>query len=254
MEPAEARFRFYAELNDLLPARKRKEKIQVYRFYGRNTVKDAIESFDVPHTQVDLIMVVQQSVTFDYILRPGDFISVYPVFESLDISPLNHLRPRPLRHPAFILDVHLGKLARLMRMAGLDTLYRNDYKDAEIIQKAPREKRIILTRDKGILKHKVVTHGYWLHATDPGKQFVEVLQRFDLFHELKPFTRCIYCNTLLVPVEKHLIEDRLQEGTRKCFEEFRQCPKCGRIYWRGSHYERMKQRLEDMIKQARKEE
>ncbi|MCD6200284.1 MAG: Mut7-C ubiquitin/RNAse domain-containing protein [Bacteroidales bacterium] len=253
MEVAEARFRFYAELNDLLPVRKRKNRVHVYRFYGKNSVKDAIESFDVPHTQVDLILVRQQSVTFDYILRPGDFISVYPVFESLDISGVTRLRPAPLRHPAFVLDVHLGKLARLMRMAGIDTLYRNDYDDREIIDIAQNEKRIILTRDKGILKHRIVTHGHWLHATDPDRQFIEVIRRFDLFHDLMTFSRCIQCNALLKPVKKSDVEKFLKPGTRKCFSDFMQCTGCGRIYWRGSHYEHMSRHLETLIRQAETE-
>ncbi len=253
MEAAEARFRFYAELNDLLPARKRKEREHIYRFYGKNTVKDAIESFDVPHTQVDLILVRQEAVSFDYIIRPGDYISVYPEFESLDITGVTGLRPVPLRHPAFILDVHLGKLARLMRMAGLDTLYRNDYEDRQIIDIARCEKRIILTRDKGILKHRVVTHGHWLTATDPDKQFIEVLKRFDLFARLKTFSRCIHCNAFLEPVEKSEVETLLKPGTRKCFSEFMRCTGCGRIYWRGSHYERMKKHLEELIRREGKE-
>ncbi len=250
---AEAHFRFYAELNDLLPGRKKRQQVHLYPVRGKTTVKDAIESFDVPHTQVDLIMVHHTSVTFDYIVKPGDYISVYPVFESLDISPVNHLRPIPLRRPAFILDVHLGKLARLMRMAGLDACYRNDYDDMEIILSAQDTKRIILTRDKGLLKHKIVTHGYWVHETDPERQFVEVIRRFDLTNETNTFSRCIHCNAVLEPIEKDKIENKLQAGTKKYFTQFMQCPVCKRIYWKGSHYEHMKKRLGELIKRAEKE-
>jgi len=137
MSESQAFFRFYAELNDLLPSRKRKELEHEFSFFGKNTVKDAIESFNIPHTQVDLIVVNQVSVGFDYLLNPGDRVSVYPVFETLDISPVTRLRPKPLRHPAFILDVHLGKLARLMRMAGFDTLYRINSHSWFIISTSP---------------------------------------------------------------------------------------------------------------------
>ena len=242
--------RFYAELNDLLPAHRRREKEHLFRFVGKNTVKDAIEAYDIPHTQVDLILVNDEPVTFDHLLKPGDRVAVYPVFESLDIDGVTALRPAPLRRMAFILDVHLGKLARLMRTAGLDTLYRNDLKDEEIIRIALQEYRIILTRDKGILKHKVVTHGHWIHETHPRKQFVEVLRRFDLVKKIKPFTRCTWCNVPLEPVDKKEIEHRLQPLTRKHYTVFMRCPVCDRIYWQGCHYQKMKERLDELIREA----
>ena len=250
MAHSEAILRFYAELNDLLPARRRREKEHLFLFSGRNTVKDAIESFDVPHTQVDLILVNGELVTFDYLLQPGDRVAVYPVFESLELCGVTPLRPEPLRHTAFILDVHLGKLARLMRTAGLDTLYCNDYDDEEIIRIALDERRIILTRDKGILKHRVVTHGHWLYATEPRKQFIEVVRRFDLHEHLAPFSRCTWCNAALVHVEKQEIEHLLEKRTHENFTVFMQCPVCHRIYWQGCHYLRMKERLDDMIDEA----
>jgi uncharacterized protein with PIN domain len=250
MAQGEAILRFYAELNDLLPARRRREKEHLFPFIGRNTVKDAIESFDIPHTQVDLILVNGEPVTFDYLLNPGDRVAVYPVFESMNIAGVTPLRPLPLRHTAFILDVHLGKLARLMRTAGLDTLYRNDYEDAEIIRIALDEHRIILTRDKGILKHRIVTHGHWLYATDPREQFIEVVRRFDLHERLEPFSRCTWCNAPLVPVEKKEIEHLLEKRTRENHTVFMQCPVCHRIYWQGCHYEKMKKRLKAMIDEA----
>ena len=247
MSESQAFFRFYAELNDLLPSRKRKELEHEFSFFGKNTVKDAIESFNIPHTQVDLIVVNQVSVGFDYLLNPGDRVSVYPVFETLDISPVTRLRPKPLRHPAFILDVHLGKLARLMRMAGFDTLYRNDYDDPQIIRIAKEEKRTILTRDIGILKHNMVTHGYWMHNTDPEKQFKEVVRRFDLEKEVNMFSRCLRCNGLLEPVDKKKVIDTLPECVKKTFTEFWQCSSCGNVYWQGSHYDRMKDKIDKLL-------
>ena len=146
-----ANFRFYEELNDFLPENKRKIEYS-YAFYGTPAVKDAIEAEGVPHTEVDLILVNGKSVGFDYLLQHSDRVSVYPVFETLDISPVIRLREKPLRESKFILDVHLGKLTKLLRRLGFDSNYRNDYSDPEIVNISLKEKRIILTRDRGILK------------------------------------------------------------------------------------------------------
>ncbi|MEA1928092.1 MAG: Mut7-C RNAse domain-containing protein [Candidatus Auribacterota bacterium] len=233
-----AEFRFYAELNDFLGP-DRRQKIFAYTFNGSPSIKDAIEAIGVPHTAVDIILVNGDSVGFDHRLRPGERVSVYPIFESFDITPLIRLRAKPLRDPIFILDVHLGKLARIMRMLGFDSLYRNDYDDPEIIRIALRERRIILTRDRGILKNSMVTHGYWVRSDDAEEQAREVLARFDLFRLIKPFSRCISCNGLLEDVPKEKILDRLPPKTKMAFDKFRICTGCGKIYWPGSHYQAM---------------
>ncbi|MEJ2722847.1 MAG: Mut7-C RNAse domain-containing protein, partial [bacterium] len=151
-----ARFRFYEELNDFLPADRKKVGF-TYRFSGTPAVKDAIEAIGVPHTEIELIIANGTSVGLDYRLRDGDFVAVYPVFEGIDVTPIVRLREGPLRRVAFILDVHLGKLARRLRMLGFDTLYRNDYRDSDIVRLAALENRIVLTRDTGILKTGSVT-------------------------------------------------------------------------------------------------
>ncbi|MCH7974911.1 MAG: twitching motility protein PilT, partial [Bacteroidetes bacterium] len=154
-------FRFYEELNDFLPGEKRKVPFE-HIYIDRTSVKDVIESFGVPHTEIDLILVNGKSVGFDYLISVGDDISVYPVFESLDITDVQYLRPKPLRNPKFIADVHLGKLAHYLRMMGFDVLYKNDFDDDEIVNVSLTEKRAILTKDRGILKRSEVTHGYWI--------------------------------------------------------------------------------------------
>ena len=233
-----AEFRFYAELNDFLAPGRRQQTFS-YVFKGSPSLKDAIEALGVPHTAVDVVLVNGVSAGFDHRLRPGDRVSVYPVFESFDVSPLIRLREGPLRDPVFILDVHLGKLARLLRMLGFDALYRNDYDDPEIVRIALKERRIILTRDRGILKNSLVTHGYWVRAEDPLRQAREVLARFDLFRRIQPFARCISCNGLIEEVPKEEISDRLPPRTKSAFNEFHRCTACGKIYWRGSHYQAM---------------
>lgn len=245
-----ARLRFYAELNDLLPRRMRQVPFD-HTFGDRSSVKHIIEALGVPHTEVDLILVNGRSVDFSYLLKDGDRISIYPVFETFDISPLVRLRPQPLREPCFILDTHLGKLAAYLRMLGFDTRYGNSYEDDELVLIASEEKRIILTRDRGLLKRKMVTHGYIVRETIPRVQILEVIKRFDLPTSFSPFKRCIRCNGLLEAVQKEKIIDRLQPNTMRYFDEFRICTKCSRIYWKGSHYERMKEFIDAILAECK---
>lgn len=238
--------RFYAELNDFLPARRRQVWIE-HALDESHTVKHVIEALGVPHPEVDLILVNGESVDFAYRVQDGDRISVYPVFESFDISPLVRLRPRPLRETRFVLDVHLGTLAGYLRMLGFDTLYHNDADDADLAAISQRETRILLTRDRGLLMRSAVTHGYLLRETDPRRQLAEVIRRFDLERSFRPFTRCLRCNGLLDPVAKEAILDRLLPKTRRYYDTFAACRDCGRIYWPGSHYQDMQRRLEHLL-------
>jgi hypothetical protein len=230
--------RFYEELNDFLPEEKRKKRF-VHQFIDRTSVKDLIESLGVPHTEVDLILVNGKSVNFKYILNDADDISVYPVFESFDITELQHLRPKPLRKPKFIADVHLGRLTRYLRMMGFDVLYNNDFNDDEIVEISLNEKGAILTKDRGILKRNQVTHGYWVRNIEVEEQVKEVLKRFDLQKEIKEFTRCIECNEPLKSIKKETIIDQLPPRVANSQNDFYRCPVCKKIYWKGTHYLRM---------------
>jgi uncharacterized protein len=229
--------RFYAELGAFLPTARR-QVCFAHAVQEHASIKDVIESLGVPHTEVDLILVNGESVDFSYRAQGGDYISVYPVFEALDITPLVRVRPQPLREPRFVLDTHLGKLAGYLRLLGFDTLYRNDYDDAQLVQISHAEWRILLTRDRGVLKHRLVTHGYYVRETAPVRQVVEVLRRFDLAGAITPFRRCMRCNGLLEPVAKDHVADRLLPKTRQYYDDF-SCTGCGNLYWKGSHYERM---------------
>lgn len=232
----QAWFRFYGELNDFLSP-SRRHKAFPYRFDLSAPVKDMIEGLGVPHPEVELILANGESVAFDYLVRDGDRISVYPVFESLDVRPLVKVRAAPLRQPRFVLDTHLGRLAAYLRLLGFDTLYRNDAGDHELARMAG-EGRILLTRDTGLLKHGPVTHGYYVRQTEPRRQAVEVLRRFQLEGWIEPFTRCLRCNELLLRIEGDPPAD-IPAGVRKHHDEFWRCPGCGRHYWKGSHYQRM---------------
>ncbi|RMG42711.1 MAG: twitching motility protein PilT [Methanobacteriota archaeon] len=233
-----AYFRFYEELNDFLPPTLRKVTFP-YQFTGTPAIKDVIEALGVPHTEIDLLLVNGTSVGFEYRLQPGDRVAVYPVFESFNISAVSRVRSQPLRIIRFILDVHLGKLARRLRLLGFDTLYENHWDDHEIVDIAVRERRIILTRDKGLLKHTRVTHGYWIRSTQVEEQVKEVLKRFDLHNNIHPFTRCLVCNGVLHQIDKKVAFQLIPPRIREEYEEFYQCQSCQKIYWEGSHYDQL---------------
>lgn len=235
--------RFYEELNDFLPPEQRKIAFQhVYKQAG--SIKDMIEALGVPHTEVDLIVVNGRSVDFNHLVQDGDRISVYPVFETLDITPVTRLRPAPLRVTRFVLDTHLGRLAAYLRLFGFDTLYRNDYDDRTLADISVNEHRILLTRDKKLLMRKQIDYGYYVRATQPQRQLLEIITRFDLLKAQRPFTRCMHCNGEIGPVAKEAIESRLLPNSKAWYNEFWQCAQCKKIYWKGSHYQRMQQLIQ----------
>jgi uncharacterized protein len=229
--------RFYAQLNDFLPAGRRGRRF-MHVVYGVATVKDTIEALGVPHPEVDVIVVNGTAQDFTYRLRDGDDVSVFPAFRSIDISSVRRCGTDPPQPMRFVLDVHLGKLTSLLRLVGFDTVLAAD--DAAIATVAARDGRIVLTRDVGLLKRSVVQHGYWVRHTAPESQLAEVLERFDLAKRAEPFVRCVRCNTLLVPVDAEAVADRLPPRTRAAgFRQFHRCPGCDRVYWKGSHYDRL---------------
>lgn len=242
----EARMRFYAELNDFLPEHRRQREF-CYRFVGTPSVKDTIEALGVPHTEVDVILVDGKSVDFARLLQGGEHIAVYPVFERYDVSPVTRLRPAPLRKTRFIADVHLGTLARNLRLLGFDTRWGRDLDDATIIDTAKRERRIILTRDKGILKNGNVTHGYWLRATDPDEQLEEVIRALDLAGNIEPYARCMACNGELDDITRAEAAQWVPLQVFVVYRDFKRCRCCGRVYWRGSHL----RRLDKIVERAR---
>lgn len=238
--------RFYAQLNDFLPPERRMRTI-TYSFDISGSVKDTIEAMGVPHTEVDFIVVNGEPVDFRYRIQDGDRVSVFPRFRSIDIGPLAHLRLAALGERRFVTDGHLGRLAAYLRMLGFDTLYRSSYRDEEVARLSSSENRVLLTRDRGLLKRNEVRRGYYLRATEPAQQLVEVLREFDLVPAIAPFRRCMHCNALLHETEKESIQHRLLPRTAKYFEEFYACPHCQRVYWKGSHYRRMKGFIESVV-------
>jgi uncharacterized protein len=241
----QAFFRFYAQLNDFLIPCKRQVTF-AHPFEGHASIKDMIEALGVPHPEIDLILVNGKSVDFSYRVRDVDQVSVYPRFKFIDIASLTHVRPQPLKEPRFILDVHLGKLTTYLRILGFDALYQNDSPDEVLAQVSSREDRILLTRDRGLLKRSIVIHGYCVRKTNPWRQLVEVLQHFGLLGSITPFQRCPHCNGLTKPTAKALICDRLPPKVRQYYDEFRVCQTCGQIYWKGTHYQHMQRFIADL--------
>ncbi len=231
-------FRFVGALQDFLKKGQKEQEIS-YHFRGTPAVKDAIEALGVPHPEVELILVNAHPVSFNYFLQNKDQVKVYPLKNlknGLQASLLREAVPEPIR---FILDVHLGKLAKSLRLLGFDTVYENKYNDQTIAEIAAREHRVILTRDIGLLKLKIVQWGYWLRSQNAAKQLAEVLAYYHLKSKIQPFTRCLVCNGLLQNVPKEAVQTQLPPKTKIYFQEFHQCQTCQRVFWKGSHYERM---------------
>lgn len=233
-----ATIRFYAELNDHLPEAQRFAAIDV-PVDITIPVARLIEGFGVPVSEVDLILVNGTSVDLSHPVNNNDRISVFPVYESFDISSVTKVREIPLREPRFVLDCHLGKLAYYLRMLGFDTFYRADLHDAELVAISNREQRILLSRDRKLIEEGAITRGYRVRETDPKLQVTEVLRRFDLFTSVRPLKRCLRCNAFLVSIGKESVLDRLPELVRERYDEFQTCPSCNRVYWKGTHYQRM---------------
>lgn len=234
-----ATFRFYEELNDFLAPELRRRSFS--RPCARDaTTKHMIEALGVPHTEVELILVNGESVGFERPLREGDRVAVYPKFESLDIGPLLKVRAQPLRVIRFLADAHLGGLARLLRMTGFDTRYDNHLDDAEIVRIARAEGRIVLSRDRELLKRRELTHGCYVHALKNREQLQEVFDRLDLAAAARPFSLCLDCNAPLRPLPRELALPRVPEGVARRHTHFLTCAVCGRVYWPGSHWERMR--------------
>ncbi len=241
-----ATFRFYEELNDFLPPARRRQEFDC-ACPPAATLKHMIEALGVPHTEVELVLVNGESARFEQRLGEADRVAVYPRFEAFDITPLLRVRAQPLRLTRFVADAHLGGLARLLRMAGFDTLYDNHFQDSEIAAIAVREGRIVLTRDRELLKRREITHGCYVHVLKPAAQLQEIIHRLDLARSTRPFTLCMYCNAPLQRLAPTLALPRVPPAVRQRHEHFSTCAVCRRVYWEGSHWQRMHMLLQQAL-------
>lgn len=236
--------KFHGRLSKFLPSKSR--KFILHQFIDQTSVKDLIESFNIPHTEVDVILVNKKSVTFDYLIQNGDRIEVFPDKTKILKKRIKSLKPKIKGEPKFIADVHLGGLVKLMRMLGLDVLYNNNYTDEEIIEVSEKENRIILTRDVGILKRKSVNLGHYVFETVPEKQLKELLKCFNLKRFIKPFSRCLNCGTILKRISRKKVFERLKDFKFEKGMLFYYCIHCDKIYWEGSHYDKMKKKIKSL--------
>jgi len=242
-----ATFRFYQELGEFLP-RDRRGRTFASECAHQSTTKHMIEALGVPHTEVEMVLVNGEESGFDRVLADGDHVAVYSRFELFEIGPhggpaQERLRERPRERMRFVADSQLGGLARLLRMAGFDTLYDNHYHDDDVEDLAENEDRIVLTRDRELLKRRSILHGCYIHALDPPEQLRELFERLDLAGGVRPFSLCLHCNVALREVDKASVVERLPESVRALHDSFTTCDNCLRVYWKGSHYKRMAQLL-----------
>ena len=211
-----------------------------YSIKSIQSVKDAIEAMGVPHPEVDVIIAQNASVDFNYQVQENDQIEVYPVLEDHLFPESYSLSRQYLQLDKFVLDVHLGKLAKAMRLLGLDTVMDNHFTDNMIAQLSEAENRITLTRDIGLLKHKAIKSGYWIRSQHWEEQLAEVINRYSsLKRKFKPFSRCTICNGMIENVPKETVQHQLPPESKQLFNEFFQCTNCKKVYWKGSHYDRM---------------
>jgi uncharacterized protein with PIN domain len=239
--PFRVRLRFHGDLS-LFVKGAGAEGVVERELNEPGSVKDVIEACGIPHPEIDRILVDSEPVGFAHVLRNNSAIDVYPVLFTDE-----HLVGEPLqRHHVnrFVADGHLGKLSRNLRLLGFDVAYDNQAHDPDLLEVMRREARALLTRDRRLLMHAVVQDGYCPRSDDPNEQTIEVIRRFNLEREIKPFTRCLQCNGILQPVDKAEIIDQLEPLTRIFYEEFRWCTGCGKIFWRGSHFAKLEGILE----------
>jgi uncharacterized protein len=236
-------FRFHAELEELLPLHQRGHSF-TYEFNGAQSVKHLIEALGVPHTEIGRILVNDFPVDTSYQVKEADRVEVYPA--RVDFSKADHPDDE-LGEFKFILDNHLGRLAAYLRMLGFDARYRNDFEDRQLAEIAEQDGRILLTRDRRLLMRKQVGSGYCVRNLEPQEQLKEVIKRFGLQRYARPFRRCIRCNSILEPVRKEQVLERLEPLTRQYYDEFRICPDCQQIYWKGSHFTRMERLVREVL-------
>lgn len=226
--------RFYGALVDFIEGRR--PTIQ-RTFDVAPDIKDLIEACGVPHPEVDLVLVNGDPVSWDHRLSDGELISVFPRFRNFDVAAISPVHVEPLPEPRFVLDVHLGKLARYLRLVGSDAV-QPPGADDDLAALSVGEGRALLTRDLGLLKRSTIRHGYFVRAVEPLLQCAEVVAHFDLVPA--PFTRCLVCNGAIAPVQRDEVEHRVPPGVSKRVGEFRQCTGCHRVYWEGTHSERLR--------------
>jgi uncharacterized protein with PIN domain len=229
-----ASFRFSEELGRFLRPEHRGRRF-MYSCARAANLKNAIEALGVPHTEVGSVLVNGTPATLQRIVREGDEVDVPPRVEDAGGRPF------------FVADAHLGGLARFLRMLGFDTLHEPGIDDREIRRLAHEESRVVLTRDRDLLKCRDIRRGHYVRALKPEAQLREIVAHYQLGAGARPFTLCLHCNLALTPVEKAAVAHRLPERVAELQQSFTYCAGCDRVYWPGSHYERMRAALATIV-------
>jgi uncharacterized protein with PIN domain len=214
------------------------------KFKLHPSVKDLIEAQGIPHTAVFKLEINGREQSFEYNVWDGDEITVYP-FEYADIATTDRIFWQPT---AFIADLHLGKLAKTLRLLGFDTSFNKNWDDNNIRRQSNQQQRMILSRDIELLKNGKTKFGYWVRSDDPDRQIKELFNRFSLADQINPFTRCMKCNGSLRDVELKKVEDRVPPKVKEWHSDFFQCSDCQQVYWEGSHYKKLKKKVDELIK------
>ena len=235
------RLKFHEDLRFFLKSKANSEVIERV-LAEKASVKDVIESCGVPHPEVDLILVNGKPIDFYHLIVKEADIDLYPVRSQCLLFKEKRLQARSIVR--FVADGHLGTLARNLRLLGFDVVYDRQAQDRQLLSVMEHENRALLTRDRRLLMHAIVRHGYCPRSQDADDQTIEVIHRFDLFDSITPFTRCLRCNAPLQKVPKADVIEKLEPLTKIYYQEFRRCTGCGQIYWAGSHFSKLQRRLE----------
>ena len=239
---------FHGDLNAFLGS-KAGDAVIERRLAEKTSIKDIIESCGVPHPEVDLILVDDQTVGFDHTLANNAKVEVFPVENRR--TDYTEKRLQTIRILRFVADGHLGGLTRNLRLLGFDVAYGQNADDRQLLEVMARENRALLTRDRRLLMHSIVQHGYCPRSQNADEQTIEVVRRFDLLELIAPFTRCLRCNAPLEAASKADVIEKLEPLTKMYYDEFRRCPDCKQIYWSGSHFPKLQKRIEEIRSRAR---
>jgi uncharacterized protein with PIN domain len=215
-------------LRFFIPARRRGPYVAV-PYDGTSTVGHLISSIGVPLPEVGRLRVDGKAVTAAHRPERRAVISIEPVSRPQSL---------PTDRPRFVLDVHLGSLARRLRLLGIDTWYDRGVDDDELVRIAQDEDHFLLTQDRGLLhRASVRDRAAYVRGAGATEQLDDVLDRFD--PPTAPFTRCLRCNGPLAAVSKQDVLPLLEAGTARSYDDFVRCQDCARVYWRGAHAQRL---------------
>jgi len=235
----------HGDLPVFLPKRQRGMKDLTIELTRKTSIKDFLEALGIPHPEIHELIVNDRAERFEYSVGEDDRIEVFPLAPRIDLTTPSLLRPA-LKEIRFVVDANVGKLARLLRMTGFDVFFSPDLDDGALAGVTEQQERLLLTRDIALLKRKMIVHGRMIRSSDPLEQLREVIDLYGLRDLIKPFSRCLSCNTVLQQTSKEAIIDRLLPLTRKYYHEFMICPGCDRLFWPGSHRERMSKIIKEI--------